>query len=182
MGVSDLNVQIQLEGAAAFQRALSELGKTEADKIRRAAITKETKDMEQTARSLASRDEGALRAQIDRTVRKQKGELIGRVGVAIKGKGSGRYRGFNSRKNLAHIIEFGRRPFFMRVRGRGGKRYSVRIPGTKGDRFLTRTAERHLRGLDKRLGDRMVKSLERKLKKLERQRTGIMRDSKGRFV
>jgi len=59
MGVSDLNVQIQLEGAAAFQRALSELGKKEADKIRRAAITKETKDMEQTARSLASRDQGA---------------------------------------------------------------------------------------------------------------------------
>lgn len=182
MGVSDLNVSFQLEGGDAFQRVLTELGKKEAEKIRRAAITKETKDMEQTAKSLASRDEGALRAQIDRTVRKQRGELIGRVGVAIKGKGSGRYRGFNSRKNLAHIIEFGRRPFFMRVRGRGGKRYSVKIPGTRGDRFLTRTAERHLRGLEERLGDRMIKSLERKLKKLERQRTGIKRDSKGRFI
>jgi len=170
MGVSDLNVSFQLEGGDAFQRVLTELGKKEAEKIRRAAITKETKDMEQTARSLASRDEGALKAQIDRTVRKQRGELIGRVGVAIKGKGSGRYRGFNSRKNLAHIIEFGRRPFFMRVRGRGGKRYSVKVPGTRGDRFLTRTAERHLRGLDKRLGDRMLKSLERRLRKLEKTR------------
>ena len=170
MGVSDLNVQIQLEGAAAFQRALSELGKKEADKIRRAAITKETKEMEQTARSLASRDEGALKAQIDRTVRKQRGELVGRVGVAIKGKASGRYRGFNSRKNLAHIIEFGRRPFFMRIRGRNGTRYSVKVPGTRGDRFLTRTAERHLRGLDKRLADRMLKSLERRLRKLEKTR------------
>lgn len=182
MGVSDLNVSFQLEGGDAFQRVLTELGKKEAEKIRRAAITKETKDMEQTARSLASRDEGALKAQIDRTVRKQRGELIGRVGVAIKGKGSGRYRGFNSRKNLAHIIEFGRRPFFMRVRGRGGKRYSVKVPGTRGDRFLTRTAERHLRGLEDRLGDRMIKSLERKLRKLERQRTGIKRDSKGRSI
>lgn len=182
MGVSGLNVELKLEGAAAFQRALSEFGKKEAEKIRRAAITKETKDMEQTARSLAPRDEGAIRAQIDRTVRKQRGELIGRVGVAIKGKGSGRYRGFNSRKNLAHIIEFGRRAFFMRVRGRNGTKYSVRIPGTKGDRFLTRTAERHLRGLDDRIAERMTKSLERKLKKLERQRTGIMRDSKGRFI
>tara|TARA_R100001440_G_scaffold22980_4_gene37443 strand:+ start:6333 stop:6854 length:522 start_codon:yes stop_codon:yes gene_type:complete len=170
MGVSDLNVQIQLEGAAAFQRALSELGKKEADKIRRAAITKETKEMEQTARSLASRDQGALKAQIDRTVRNQRGELIGRVGVAIKGKGSGRYRGFNSRKNLAHIIEFGRRPFFMRIRGRNGTRYSVKVPGTRGDRFLTRTAERHLRGLDKRLADRMMKSIERRLRKLEKTR------------
>ena len=170
MGVSDLNVQIQLEGAAAFQRALSELGKKEADKIRRAAITKETKEMEQTARSLASRDEGALKAQIDRTVRKQRGELVGRVGVAIKGKGSGRYRGFNSRKNLAHIIEFGRGPFFLRIRGRNGTRYSVKVPGTRGDRFLTRTAERHLRGLDKRLGDRMLKSLQRRLRKLEKTR------------
>ena len=182
MGVSDLDVKIQLEGAAAFQRALSELGKTEADKIRRAAITKETKDMEQTARSLASRDEGAVKAQIDRTVRKQKGELIGRVGVAIKGKRSGRYRGFESRKNIAHIIEFGRKAFFMRVRGRNGTKYSVRIPGVPGDRFLTRTAQRHLRDLDKRMGDRMLKSLERKLKKIERQRTGILRDSKGRFI
>ncbi len=115
MGVADLNVQIQLEGAAAFQRALSELGKKEADKIRRAAITK-------------------------------------------------------ARKNLAHIIEFGRRPFFMRIRGRNGTRYSVKVPGTRGDRFLTRTAERHLRGLDKRMGDRMLKSLERRLRKLEKTR------------
>jgi hypothetical protein len=161
-----------MEGGDAFQRVLTELGKKEAEKIRRAAITKETKDMEQTARSLASRDEGALKAQIDRTVRKQKGELIGRVGVAIKGKGSGRYRGFHSRKNLAHIIEFGRRPFFMRVRGRGGKRYSVKIPGARGDRFLTRTAERHLRGLEERLGDRMLKSLARRLRKLEKTRGG----------
>lgn len=177
-----LNVSIELEGAIALQRAFKELGEKEAEKIRRAAITKETKDMEQTARSLAPRDQGAVRAQIDRTVRKQKGELIGRVGVGIKAKAEGRYRGFNSRKNLAHIIEFGRRAFFMRVRGRNGTKYSVRIPGTKGDRFLTRTAERHLRGLDERMGERMTKSLERKLKKLERQRTGIMRDSKGRFI
>lgn len=163
-----LNVSIELEGALALQRAFKELGKKEADKIRRAAITKETKDMEQTARSLAPRDEGAVRAQIDRTVRKQKGELIGRVGVGIKAKAEGRYRGFESRKNLAHIIEFGRRAFFMRVKGRNGTKYSVRIPGVKGDRFLTRTAERHLRGLDKRMGDRMMKSLERRLRRLEK--------------
>lgn len=170
MGVSDLNVSIKLQGADAFQRALRELGKVEAEKIRRAAITKETKDMEQTARSLAPRDEGAVRAQIDRTVRKQKGELIGRVGVGIKARSSGRYKGFESRKNLAHIIEFGRKAFFMRVRGRNGSKYSVRIPGTPGDRFLTRTAERHLRGLEKRMAERMSKSLLRKLRKLEKAR------------
>ncbi len=163
-----LNVSIELEGALALQRALKELGKKEADKIRRAALTKETKDMEQTARSLAPRDEGAVRAQIDRTVRKQRGELIGRVGVAIRGKATGRYRGFDSRKNLAHIIEFGRRAFFMRVKGRNGTKYSVKIPGTKGDRFLTRTAERHLRGLEKRMGERMIKSFERRLRRLEK--------------
>ena len=80
---SAFGVDVKLIGDRQLRRAIQLLGEKDAKRIARLAIRESLKDMQATAKSFVSSDEGYTREQIQITLKRAKGgeEFTGRVGV-----------------------------------------------------------------------------------------------------
>lgn len=178
-----LNIELDASvlGGPELDRVMRQLGEKEAERVVRRVYRRELKAMANTAKSFVAVDKGHTREQIQHQLKRERGgELLGLVGVGLRGSS----KGPKARKNLAAIIEFGRRQFDMRIRGVGGRKYSVRIPAVPGQQFLTRAARAHLPNFQKQLFANLASETMKAFRKAERKRTGKGpgRDARGRFV
>jgi|LULK01.1.fsa_nt_gb hypothetical protein len=165
-GTANLNIAVDAEvfGGPELNRALRQLGEKEAGRVVRRVYRRELREMERTAKSFVAVDKGHTREQIQNQLKRGKlGELLGVVGVGLRGSS----KGPKARKNLAAIIEFGRRSFDMRIKGRNGRKYSVRIPAVPGQQFLTRAARAHLPNFQKQLFANLVTETMKSLRRAE---------------
>lgn len=164
---SQFGVDVKLIGDRELKEAIKLLGEKDAKRIARLAVRESLKDMQTTAKSTVSVDGGHTKNQIQITMKSAKGGMsfMGRVGVGLRGGGTGP----NVRRNLAHIIEFGRRAFTSKIVGRNGTTYRVRIPAVPGQFYLTRAADRHLPKLLPDISKEFQRRIQNRVRRLARQ-------------
>jgi len=164
---SSLGVDVQLIGANQLMQAMSILGHKDAKRIAKLAIRTETKKLQRTAQEVVSVDKGKTKEQIQVQIKNTDGGFgfLGRVGVGLRGGGEGP----GKRRNVAAIIEFGRRSFTQKIVGRNGTTYRVRIPAVPGQFYLSRAAERHLPTFMADLSKEFDRRVKNRIKRLAKQ-------------
>ena len=164
---SAFGVDVKLIGDRELKQAIKLLGEKDARRIARLAVRESLKDMQSTAKQTVAVDGGHTKNQIQITLKSAKGgnAFMGRVGVGLRGGGTGP----NVRRNLAHIIEFGRRAFTAKIVGRNGTTYRVRIPAVPGQFYLTKAADRHLPKLLPDISKEFQRRIQNRIKRLAKQ-------------
>lgn len=166
-GTAALNIGLStdLVGGANLDKAFKLLEGRAVQAAVSRTYRRELGEMRDTAQSFVAVDKGHTREQIQFSLKKDaKGGFMGRVGVGLRGRSTGP----KSRRNLAAIIEFGRRSFTAIIKSPTSGLYKVEIPAVPGQLFLTRTAQRHLPRFEKSLRIKFVEEIMRKLRSAER--------------